>query len=129
MQKEVVISGGSDEGFFQGIYTYKNEWGNSSPSELSMYIEQLGEVVSSGQKVNIKFYGDLEHSGFVDFCKKVSDKFSRKEEISLPVLVAFFHSGFQDGRDGKEFDHHKIEQMYENLKKLNKGEIISDNEF
>jgi len=59
---------------------------------------------------------------------KSGDYFIDKHEDSIreAEFIAFYKAGYDAGRDKKEFDHHNVIKMYENLKKLNNGEIISD---
>ena len=42
-----------------------------------------------------------------------------KKEVEA---IAFYHAGYEAGRSGKEFNHHKAIEMARNLKDLNKGE-------
>ena len=68
-------------GLQEAYYQYVNENGNSSPCELFLKFEQQGDFDST-KGVKINFFGDWEHSGFVDFCHKISEHFP-KRKLSL----------------------------------------------
>lgn len=79
------------QGFFTASYSYSEEGGDSSPSEIKMCIEQLLDVVRhDDQNIYIKFNGSIEHSGFVDLCKEVVKEFGmggEEHEIDGVILI------------------------------------------
>ena len=70
MKSQVV--GNKKQGFFQGDFIHEFiDGGNSDPSTLVLYIEQLGEVLVEENRVTIAFFGAQEANQFLEFCKAV----------------------------------------------------------